>query len=222
MEKLKAFRHLFGKVSDEKIAAMAGVTLEEVQAARAEAEKPEADAGTGAPDTGTGDTGDSSGGDSSGDSGGDTTDVNITGSTGSDPERAALVGKVAELERALEVKKIELERAREQIGMLEERLLVAAEKRPTEKPSTEKPQPEPEKPQPGQSKPSTEKPSTAPKPEPENPAPSSVRVVRNAEIPRGPDGRRWTLGFRDVYSGEQARWLWEKHPALVEPYPPAK
>lgn len=217
MEKLKAFRHLFGKVSDEKIAGMAGVTVEEVRIARAEA-----DAGTGDPDTGTGDTadadsgGDSSGGDtadsSGGDSGGDTTDVNITGSTGSDSEHAALVGKVAELERALAVKKIELERAREQIGMLEERLLVAAEKRPVEKP-----QPAAEKPAPG-----PEQPTPAPKPEPENPAPSSVRVVRNAEIPRGPDGRRWTLGFRDVYSGEQARWLWEKHPALVEPYPPAK
>lgn len=50
-------------------------------------------------------------------------------------------------------------------------------------------------------------------------APSSVRVTRSA-IVRTADNRTWRLGFRDVYSGEQAAFLWERHRDLVEPFPP--
>lgn len=53
----------------------------------------------------------------------------------------------------------------------------------------------------------------------ERATPSSVRVLRSA-IVRTADNRTWRLGFRDVYSGERAAFLWERHRDLVEPFPP--
>lgn len=67
-------------------------------------------------------------------------------------------------------------------------------------------------------------PAADPEPDPKaapqkpEPAPSSVRVTRSA-IVRTADNRTWRLGFRDVYSGERAAFLWERHRDLVEPYP---
>lgn len=49
-----------------------------------------------------------------------------------------------------------------------------------------------------------------------------VRVLKNAYLERGPNGRPWDLGARGIISGEKAEWLLARHPELVEVYPPKK
>lgn len=49
-------------------------------------------------------------------------------------------------------------------------------------------------------------------------APRCVRVTRTAIIKRA-DNRTWRVRFRDVYHGEEAAFLWERHRDLVEAYP---
>ena len=51
------------------------------------------------------------------------------------------------------------------------------------------------------------------------PTPRAVRVRVRGRTIRGPDGKPWRLRRFDVYSGEQARWLWVNHRAMVERYP---
>ena len=52
-------------------------------------------------------------------------------------------------------------------------------------------------------------------------APATVRVTVTRDI-AGPKGKHLHLGFRAVYGGEMAAWLWANHRALVEQYPPVK
>jgi len=52
-------------------------------------------------------------------------------------------------------------------------------------------------------------------------APPTVRVTANKSV-TGPDRRPWFLGFRAVYSGDKAAWLWANHRDVVEVYPKAK
>lgn len=58
-------------------------------------------------------------------------------------------------------------------------------------------------------------------PEPEAaPAPSAVKVTAKAML-RTPAGRPWKVMRGDVYSGEQAAFLWTHHRELVVPFPTA-
>lgn len=55
-------------------------------------------------------------------------------------------------------------------------------------------------------------------PTPRPSAPSCVRVVVGRANLAGPDGRTFKIHRRDIFTGEQAAWLWHNHQALVEPY----
>lgn len=54
------------------------------------------------------------------------------------------------------------------------------------------------------------------------PAPSCVRARASRWLPRWLNGRPWRVGRRDVYTGDEAAWLWEHHRDLVEIFPPTK
>ena len=49
-------------------------------------------------------------------------------------------------------------------------------------------------------------------------APATVRITANKSV-TGPDRRPWFLGFRAVYSGDKAAWLWANHRDVAEVYP---
>lgn len=51
------------------------------------------------------------------------------------------------------------------------------------------------------------------------PAPPCVRATSKARI-LDANGRLWYVRTRDVYTGEQAAFLWERHPHLVEAFTP--
>jgi|GEM_PF-6661741 len=150
---LEKYSAVIGTVPDEKVAEMAGVTVEEVKAFRAAADD---------------------GGETAADDGDDDPDP--------DPDTAEGEGKPAE---------------------------------PAPEPAKAEPAPKP-KPRRRTRKASTPK---APKPvEPKPVVHPTVRLTGN-QVVKGPDGRRLRLSFRDVYSGEMARWLQKHHADLCEAYP---
>lgn len=58
-----------------------------------------------------------------------------------------------------------------------------------------------------------------------SPAPASVRALRSFMTTRprnedGSGGQPWRVGFCDVYSAENAAYLWIHHAEHVEPWPP--
>lgn len=59
--------------------------------------------------------------------------------------------------------------------------------------------------------------TAAPVDVPAGEAPSAVRIRKSFDT-RGPDGRTAHFGFRGVYTGPMAAWLWENHRANVEAY----
>lgn len=195
MEKLKPYVHLIGKVSDEKLAEMAGLSLEELAVAKAalEAEKPvtteenrEAFAETVGKKA-----------------------AKLAGALGAKPD---LAPEVAEL-RAMLVEeraaRLELEashralaashnQAIRDIAVLRAQMKVA-DLMPV-RPASAPVEPLPEN---GEAR--------------EIPTGKAVKVTRNARI-RGYQSKATTLRYGDILTGEEAAWMLQNHPDLVKVY----
>lgn len=204
--KIDPYKHLLGKVDDEKIAEMAGVKPATVTAYRRDLE---AQAGEG-----------SDAGEGAGDADGDeptTGEAQATSEAGGEADAAAArdtdddepTTEHAEAAEAAEV-------AAEDLQPRDDETLKAWSERVGRNATTFKKAMELLQ----QATTAARAAAVAEEMAEDGPVPRCVRV-RVREQVLDEEGRPWRLRRFDVFRGEQAAWLWKHHRNLVEPFPRA-
>lgn len=199
--KLKEFAHLIGKIPDEKLAEMAGLTLDELATAKAalaaEAEKAKEPVTTPA------------GRDAFAEAIGEKAAALVETLKPNGAERLSLKALSEELSitkyRLSELEDSHRNLASAHSDLRSEVAVMAAELRILRNGGNLLPEPKKE---------AQEEPQKAPA---ELPSGKAVKVIKNKTI-IGYQGKRTSLNYGDILTGEEAAWILKNHPGLVKVY----
>lgn len=206
MDKLKPYAHLIGKVPDEKLAEMAGLSLEELATAKEalKAEEAKAPKPVTTPE----------GREAFAETVGKKADA-LMDALGGKPDLAAEVANLRAMLEEERAARLELEGSHRALAE-QHRALAASHDVALRDIATLRAQAGLANLMPRKEAP-TAADTPAPQPPATLPAGKAVKVVKSARI-TGYQGRATTVNYGDILTGEEAAWMLANHPRLVKVY----